>query len=166
MTINLSQLVRFLRHRPTLRVRGWTDVILTDSDGRIKQRFVKPNAITNVGHAAANAMISGQWSGGDFSYLALGTGTIGSPTTATALAAEISTGGGARALATLSQVTTSITDDTAQLTYTWTFSASFAITEEGIFDAGSAGHMFAYQSFSAINVVTTDMVAITHSFQT
>ena len=40
--------------------------------------------------------------------------------------------------ATASQVTTTVTNDTTQLVHTWTFTASFAITEEGIFDGVTA----------------------------
>jgi hypothetical protein len=50
----------------------------------------------------------------------------------------------------------------------WTFTAGFAITEEGIFDSTtvSGSHMLAYQSFSAINVVSTDQLTVTHKYQT
>jgi hypothetical protein len=99
--------------------------------------------------------------------LAIGTGTQGTPSTATALAAEITTGGGARSAATASQVTTTVSNDTTQLVHTWTFTASFAVTEECIIDsASSGGNMMAYQSFSAVNVVSTDQLTVTHKYQT
>ena len=125
-----------------------------------------PNTITNKGHAMANGKMSNQGGYGTSTYLAIGTGTQGSPSTATALSAEISTNGGARALATASQVTTSVANDTTQLVYTWTFSGSFAITEEGVFDASSTGNMPCYQSFTAINVVSSDQLTVTHKYQT
>jgi hypothetical protein len=50
---------------------------------------------------------------------------------------------------------------------TWTFTGSFAVTEECIIDsATSGGNMMAYQSFSAVNVVSTDQLTVTHKYQT
>lgn len=142
-------------------IRGWRLL------GRWSLCVVRPNTITNVGHAAANGRMSNQGGYNPSTNLAIGTGTQGSPATATALSAEITTLGGARAAATASQVTTSVTNDTTQLVKTWTFTGSFAITEEGIFDSASVGgNMLAYQSFAAINVVTTDQLTVTHKYQT
>ena len=126
------------------------------------------NTITNVGHAAANGKMSNQGGYGTFTVQAIGIGTQGTPATATALASEITTGGGARGIAgTISQVTTTVTNDTTSLVKTWTFTASFAVTEEGIFDnASSGGNMACYQSFSAVNVVSTDQLTVTHKYQT
>ena len=65
-------------------------------------------------------------------------------------------------------MTATIADDTTQpMTTWWTFSGSFAITEECIIDsATSGGNMMAYQSFSAVNVVSTDQLTVTHKYQT
>lgn len=93
-----------------------------------------------------------------FIYLGLGIGTA----TASGLASEIVTGGGEIAEATASLVTTTETNDTAQLVYEWTFSDSFAITEEGIFNASSGGDMLAYQNFSAVNVESGNKFEVTH----
>jgi hypothetical protein len=147
------------------RMIGWTEFVLRDAEGNIKLQFEKPNTITNVGHAAANGRISNQGSYSPFIYLAIGIGTE-TGSTATALNSETTTLGGARASATASQVTTTITNDTTQLVYTWTFTGTLAITEEGILDASSAGHLLAYQTFSAINVVSTDQLTVTHKVQT
>jgi hypothetical protein len=120
-----------------------------------------------VGHAAGNGRISNQGSYNAMVNLAIGIGTQGTPATATALASEITTGGGSRGAATASQVTTTVTNDTTQLVKTWTFTSSFAVTEECIIDnASSGGNMMAYQSFSAVNVVSTDQLTVTHKYQT
>ena len=129
-------------------------------------QLVNHNTITNVGHAAGNGRISNQGSYNAFVNLAIGTGTQGSPATATALSAEITTLGGGRGAATATQVTTTVTNDTTQLVKTWTFTGSLAITEEGIFDSASVGgNMLAYQSFSVINVISTDQLTVTHKYQ-
>lgn len=124
------------------------------------------NMIVNTGHAAANAKMSGQGSYGPFTTVALGTGTTAAAATDTALQSEITTGGGARTLATPTRTTTTVTNDTTTLTATFTFSSSFALTEEGIFDsttvAGST--MLAHQVFPAVNVASGDSVTIVHSY--
>lgn len=124
------------------------------------------NLITNVGHAAANARMSGQGSYGTFVNLAIGIGTTAAAVTDTALQSEITTNGGVRGAATASQVTTSVANDTTQLVKTWTFAGAFAVTEEGILDnATSGGNLLAHQVFSAINVASGDSLTITHKYQ-
>jgi hypothetical protein len=125
------------------------------------------NLITNVGHAAANARMSGQGSYSTFVNLAIGTGTTAAAAADTALQTEITTSGGGRGAATASQVTTTVSNDTTQLVKTWTFSGTFAVTEEGILDnASSGGSLLAHQVFSAINVVSGDSLQITHKYST
>jgi hypothetical protein len=181
--------------RDTIKIRGWAEWVLRDAQGDVKplwkenrlgswvrktfgwnlkdlRAFGKwapclklPNSITTLGHAMANGRMSNQGSYGVLTVLAIGIGTGGTTT----LNSEITTGGGARATATtISQVTTTNANDTTSLALTWTFTSSFAITEEGIFDSTtvSGSHMLAYQSFSAINVVSTDQLTVTHKYQT
>ena len=143
-----------------------THWVLKDNEGKLIREWFTHNTITNVGHAVANGLMSNQGSYGYAIYLAIGTGTQGTPSTATALAAETRTGGVAREQGTATQTTTTVTNDTTSLTWTWTFTSSFAITEEGIFTASSSGSLLAYQSFSAINVVSGDSLQVTHKYQT
>lgn len=164
---NLFRRFKEPRHEK-VKLREVTTEFLLIRNGQIVLRRSLRNTITNVGHAAANGRMSNQGSYSPFVNIALGVGTQGSPTTATALASESTTNGGGRSAATASQVTTSVTNDTTQLVHTWTFSGSLALTEEGIFDSASAssGSMLAYQSFSVINVVNGDSLQITHKYQT
>lgn len=123
------------------------------------------NVICNSGIAKASGLINGAASG-VFGYMAIGTGTGVAAATDTVLASEITTGGGARVSATVSQVTTTTTNDTAQWVGSWTFTASFAVTEEGLFDAASAGNLLAHQeNLPAWNVVPGDQLQITHKVQ-
>lgn len=120
---------------------------------------IKRNTITSVGK-----QISAQQTGGTTSTpvtaIAIG---VGSPS-ATALGSESTTNGGSRGAATVSNQTTTTTGDTERWVKTFTFSGSLALTEEGLFDNNaSAGNMLASQSFSAINVVNTDTLQITHN---
>ena len=179
----------------TIKIRGWAEWTLRDAQGRVKPLWKEnrlgkwlretfgwdlkdfpafgqwapclkiPNSITTLGHAMANGRMSNQGSYGVCTALAIGVGTGGT----TALSSEITTLGGARATATtISQTLTSVANDTTSLAITWTFSGAFAITEEGIFDSTTpaGSHMLAYQSFSAINVVSTDQLSVTHKYQT
>ena len=96
------------------RIRGTTEIFLRDASGRVKplwaenalgrlarrrlgvdlqgnrlfghwaHSLTRPNTITNVGHAAGNGRISNQGSYNAMVNIALGTGTQGSPSTATA----------------------------------------------------------------------------------
>jgi hypothetical protein len=125
------------------------------------------NLITNVGHAAANARMSGQGSYGTFVNLAIGTGTTAAAAGDTALQAEITTGGGARGAATATQVTTTVANDTTQIVKTWTFTSAFAVTEEGILDnATSGGNLLAHQVWAVINVASGDQLTVTHKYST
>lgn len=99
-------------------------------------------------------------------YLQWGTGsgqtassnTVNSTTTTTE----------ARVTGTASQVTTTQTNDTYQVTGTITAAGSRAITELGIHDAAgtgsppTGGNMDLYGDFSVINLATNDSIAFTY----
>lgn len=123
------------------------------------------NLITNAGHAAACGRVSNQGSYSPFVNIAIGTGTNAASASDTALQTEITTGGGGRGAATASLTTTTVSNDTTQLTKSFTFSSSFAITEEGILDnATSGGTLLARQVFSPINVTSGDVLQFTHKY--
>ncbi len=168
---------------------GWTEIALFDKHGKPKKLFhanflwklvkkyfgldvrtpllfgywstrsLRFNTITNVGKQIAAQQVGGTTTA-PVTAVAIGTGTP----TATALGVEITTGGGARGAATVSNQTTTTTGDTERWVKTFTFTASFAVTEEGLFDNNtSGGNMLASQSFAAVNVVNTDTLQITHN---
>ena len=128
----------------------------------IDDREVK-NTIVDVGKAGVAGLIIQTGSTSPFSYIALGTGTNATSTADTALQTEISTGGGERALATLSRVTTTVTNDTAQLVHTFTFTGSYAVTEAGVFNSSSSGAtMLSRKTFTPVSVVAADTLAVTY----
>ena len=172
-----------------VKIVGWTEMQLKDKDGNLKKLFhanklwlifkktlgldlkipflfgnwstsvIKLNTITTVGKQIAAQQLGGT-TVVPVTAVAIGTGTP----SATALGAEITTGGGARGAATVTNQTTTTTGDTERWAKTFTFSLSFAITEEGLFDNNvSGGNMLASQTFSAINVNNLDSLAITHN---
>lgn len=122
------------------------------------------NLITNAGFAGVASRLNGSGAEAAFTYIAIGIGATAANVADTTLGSEITTAGGQRAAATASRVTTDVTNDTAQLVVTFTFTGSFAITESGVLNAASAGVLLARQVFSAINVADTDSLQITWKF--
>lgn len=125
----------------------------------------RSNLITNAGRAIISGLINGSGSPAAFTYIAVGTGTTAAATSDTALQTEVSTSGLSRVAGTVSRVTTSITNDTAQVTTTFTVSGSVAVTEAGLLNASSTGTLLARQVFSAINVENGDTLQITWKIQ-
>lgn len=134
------------------------DIVIPFITGHYTFAGIKVNTITTKGKEVTAKQLGGTTTA-PVTAIALG---IGTPS-ATALGSEISTGGGSRGAATVTNTTTDTTGDTEQWVKTFTFTGSFAVTEEGLFDNNtSGGNMLASQSFSAINVVNTDTLQITH----
>jgi len=115
---------------------------------------LSPNTITNVGKAAiAGCLIAAVNAP---SHIAIGSGTP----SATALGSEQF-----RASAARSQVTTVVTNDTAQYEYVFSFAGSYSITEAGLFNASSGPTMVCSQSFTAVEVVSGDSLKVTWKLQ-
>jgi hypothetical protein len=83
----------------------------------------------------ANGVLGGSPAYSYFDHLAIGTDNTAESTSDDDLGAEITTGGGARAAATVGYEA----DYKSTWVNTWTFSASFTITECGIFDGITPG---------------------------
>lgn len=171
------------------KVIGWTEMALFDKDGNPKPMFkenflwrlvkkyfnldlqipfifgnwttlaIKKNTITSVGKQISAQQVGGTTTA-PVTAIAIGVGTP----SATALGSESTTNGGSRGAATVSNQTTTTTGDTERWVKTFTFTGSLALTEEGLFDNNtSGGNMLASQSYSAVNVVNTDTLQITHN---
>lgn len=123
------------------------------------------NLVTTRGKRVIAEQINGV-STAPVTAIAIGTGTTSAAAGDTALQTEITTNGGQRGAATTSNQTTTTTGDTARWVKTFSFTGSFAVTEEGLFDNNtSGGNMLARQVFSAVNVVSGDSLQITHNVQ-
>jgi hypothetical protein len=129
--------------------------------GKWSESKLVANLMTNAGFAGMASRCNGAGSEAAFTYIGIGTGTTAANVADTTLETEITTGGGARANSTASRVTTTVTNDTAQLVNTFTFTAGFAVTESGVLNAASSGVLLCRQVFSAINVVSGDTLQIT-----
>ena len=144
-----------------LKVKGLISLKVTDKDGNLKDERLIKNTITNAGLAQI-ALLAGDASAVPFTYLALGTGTTAAAATDTALGTETSASGLARAAATVSRVTTTVSNDTLQLLHAFTAGASAAITECGILNAATDGTLLGRQVFAAVNVVSSDVLTVTY----
>lgn len=119
------------------------------------------NLVTSAGKAGVASRINGAGSEAAFTYLAIGIGTTAANASDTTLESEITTNGGQRASATASRTTTDVTNDTARLVLTYSFTGSFAVTEAGALNASSSGVLLNRQVFSAVNVVSGDSLQVT-----
>lgn len=147
--------------KDNVKLKGLISLTLTDSNGNVKDKREIKNTITNAGLAQI-ALLAGDASAVPFTYLALGTGTNAAAATDTQLQTETSASGLARAAATVSRVTTTVTNDTLQLLKAFTAGANVAITECGMFNDASTGTILGRQVFAAVNVVSGDILTITY----
>jgi hypothetical protein len=123
------------------------------------------NGIPTVGKALIAGRLNASGAPAAADYIAVGTGTTAFAAGDTTLQTETAASGLTRAQGTVSLVTTTTTNDTAQVTKTFTVSGTVAVTESGLFNASSSGTLAARQTFTAINVVSGDSLAITWKVQ-
>lgn len=126
------------------------------------------NLVTTAGKAGVSSRLNGSGAAAAFTAIGQGIGTTAANAADTALETERTAAGGASAVhalatasVTASIVTTTTTNDTAQLVGTISEAATLAITESGVFNADTAGTMLCRQVFSAINVISGDSLQLT-----
>lgn len=146
----------------TLHIKGKFRLVCRDASGNIKwDTGFMSNLITSAGKAQL-ALLAGDASATPFTYLELGTSSTAVNVSQTALQAAITDSGLARAAATVSRVTTTVTNDTLQLVYEWTASGTKAIEEIGIFNAASSGTMLGRALTTTKSVVSGDSLEATY----
>lgn len=143
-----------------VKLKGTIDITIIRANGKVEKKRVY-NSIMNVGFAQL-ALLAGDASATPFTYLEVGTSNTAVAASQTALQAAITDTGLARAAATVSRVTTTQTNDTLQLAYTWTASGTKAIEEIGIFNAASVGTMLARALTGTTTVNNGDQFAVTY----
>jgi hypothetical protein len=124
----------------TIKLKGTYTFTITGVDGKIRDTFSVDNIVTSAGKAQL-ALLAYDSTANPFLYLAVGTSSTAVAIGQTTLGAEITDTGLARSLATGSRTTTTVTNDTMSITYTWTASGVKAIEEVGVFSASSSGVM-------------------------
>lgn len=146
----------------TIKIIGKVRLQVFRAGKCIKDTGFMKNIITNAGLAQI-ALLAGDASAVPFTYLALGTSATAVAATDTTLTAEITDTGLARTTATVSRITTTVTNDTLSLVYTWTATGAKTINEVGIFNASSAGTMLGHKLTGATTVANLDLVAMTYT---
>ena len=117
------------------------------------------NLMTNAGFAGLAGRMAGGSAAGVFDVIGVGTGTTAADAADTTLETEITDSGLAKAQGTVSLVTTTVTNDTNQVTKTFSVSGSKAVTESGLLNATPT--LLCHQVFAAINVVSGDSLQMT-----
>lgn len=133
-----------------------------DKNGALVSKRVIPNLITSAGKAGLASRIAGSGSEAAFDYIAVGTGTTAAVVGDTTLGTEVTDSGMARAAGTTSRVTTTVANDTARLTKSFSVTATKAITEMGILNASSGGVLLCRVVFTAENVTNGDTLVATY----
>lgn len=120
-----------------------------------------PNLITDAA-LAQYALLAGDATAVPFTYIAVGSSSTAVAANQTALVSELSTGGVSRAAATVSRVTTTVTNDTLQLYKEFDVSSSITVEEAGIFNATSSGTMGARALTGTKSPILGDKLQITY----
>ena len=126
-----------------------------DRDGNLIAKrdsgYQEHKCLCNLGFKEVAGLILTDVGGTAFDYIGIGTGTTGALATDTTLETEVK-----RKAGTGTRVTTTVTDDTAQIVVTFaaadTLSGTDAITESGVLNAAAAGVLLCRQTFSALNI--------------
>ena len=137
----------------TLKATGSLVIELRDQNGVLKDKREVKNLVVTAGREFIASRMAGT-SSGVMSHMAIGTGVTGAAAANTTLGTE-----SARVALTSSTV------NAATVTYTATFpagspSGDAAITEAGIFNAGSSGTMLCRTTFNVINKASTDSLTV------
>ena len=132
---------------------GQLSVVLKDADGNVKQDFKVENLIVNTGLNYMTSRMKDTTLDA-MTHMAVGSGTTAAAGGDTALETQIS-----------SRVTLTSTTVTANaIEYVAAFGAGVstgAITEAGIFNAGSSGTMLCRTVFAVVNKDSADTLQIT-----
>lgn len=143
-----------MRNIENLKATGQLRVVLTDSQGQVKEDVLLKNLVVATGlHFIVSRMKD--TTDGVMSHMSLGTGTTAAASGDTTLGTEIS--GGRVAL-------TSTTVTANQITYIASFAAGVgtgAVTEAGIFNGSSSGTMLCRTVFPVVNKQAGDSMTVT-----
>ena len=125
--------------------------------------------VTNDGFAAVASRIGGADAVATLTWIGIGIGGGAEAVGDTQLTTEQTTGGTARAQdGSPSRQTTTQVDDTARSVITFNITATFAITEAGLFDVAGppvTGILVVRDNFAAVNVISGDTLIVTIDIQ-
>lgn len=148
-----------------IKLKGTYTLEIRDANGNIRDSWTVDNIVTNAGKAELANLCGNVSTPVEFTYLAVGTSNTAAAATQTALVAELSTDGLARAAGTVSRQTTTVTNDTFQVTYTWTASGSQTVEEVGVFNDASAGTMLSRALTTSKAVTSGETLTATYQLR-
>jgi hypothetical protein len=138
------------------KMRGNVDIVLRKSDGSIKDKREIHNLVVNTGLAYIISRMVGT-SKNVMSHMAIGAGTTAAAAGDTALESQL----GSRV--TLDS-TTIAGSNNEKVVYVATFGTGVgtgAVTEAGVFNAGTSGDMLCRTVFAVVNKAADDTMEIT-----
>ena len=143
-----------------LKLKGSYEFEIRDINGKVRDSWKVDNLVVNGGLAFITGLLTG--TGTVPTYIALGTSSTAVAGSQTTLVAEITDSGLERAVATDTQVTTTVTNDTFQLAKTFTATGSKTIEEIGIFNAASSGTMLSRALTTSKAIANGESIAVTY----
>lgn len=149
--------------KDTIKVKGTYNIVVKNNGSVILDKTVD-NLVVNAGLVQL-ALLARDGTATPFSHLAVGTSSTAVAASQTALQAEITDSGLARAAATMSSVTTTVTNDTLQAVYTWTATGSKTVEEVGVFNASSGGTMLSRALTGSVSLVNGNELVITYKLK-
>lgn len=161
LKLYFTKFLKFLGFNIVL-IEGWVELECRDALGNLKWTWAGHNGITNAGFAELANLAGNVSTPTAFTYLAVGTSSTAFSASQTALVAEITDTGLARHTATVTRVTTTQTNDTLQLNYTWTATGTKTVEEIGVFNAASSGTMLGRALTGSKTVNNTDLFQATY----
>jgi len=144
----------------TVTGKGQYSFKIYDKEGNLRDSWKSDNLVVNGGLAFITGLLTG--SGTVPTYIALGTSDTAVSGSQTALVSEITTDGLEREEGTVSQETDTITDDTFQITETFSATGSQTIEEVGIFNADSGGTMLSRALSGTKSIDSGENIAVTY----
>ena len=130
--------------------------------GSYQEQYATPNLVVTAGLAELAKLAINTGTPTAFSYIAVGTDGTAAAAGQTALVAEITNSGLARATGTKSVVQTTVAGDTSQLLKEFSVTGIKAIKEVGVLNAASAGTMLSRTVITTKNVDSGDTIEITY----
>jgi hypothetical protein len=131
-------------------------------DGGLKFDDTVNNLVTTAGKANL-ALLCGDATAVPFLYIAVGTSSTSPTVGDTTLTAEIVDSGLERAAGTVSRTTTTVTNDTYQITKTFSVTGTKTIEEVGVLTASSGGVLLSHALSGSKAVINGDQLVVTYT---
>ena len=162
--MNLNKAIQSAEAKGRFKITENITITVIGKDGAIKDYREISNLVTSTGKAGIASRCNGSGGEAAFTYIAVGTGTTAANIADTTLETETAVSGLSRAAATASRTTTTVTDDTAYLTKTFTVTGTVSVTESGVLNAASAGTLLSRQVFAAVSVINGDSLQVSWAY--